>query len=535
MLLALLIVLVVAAVVAAVAGRRQVPTGHLGLVYRRIGRSHPDDRFAVRAHGSPGPQAATLAADRVYLRPFPIYRVSYVPQTYVPPGTIGVVVARAGAAPPVDRALCRHVECDHFQDGRAFLANGGQQGRQPGILRGGASYDVNPWLFEVITVDNIGDGRYDLTAEDLREITVPEGSTGVVIALEGEPPDDEDDAVGRRVPGHQSFQRPWVFLDNGGQRGAQAETLSHGGVYAINPWFARIALMPTRDLILEWSRKEYKPRSNFDAALDEIVINVEGHRLHFDMSQTIRIPAKAAPRLVGRFGEQEGDMFGASGAGNPAPVQRFVERVLGRTVEGYFQSTAADYHVLDFLAHHNEVRLELEERVRAALAEWDVEAVRTTLNDFEPEDTDIDAQRRQIARERDRRRFLEQRAGNVEIEARIEEVLTEVERQRGKIAAAELEERIRLLGRDSVALERFLEQLAKMNVPEFVGSDPNTLLHLPLPVAQNMINKYLAAAGRDAEPSDQQRLAAADNAALDGESPPEEPTDGAPPATPVGR
>jgi len=413
----LLMALVAAGVWALATGVYRVPTETVGLVHRRFGPNHPEDRFKVRTHGGPGPQAETLKANAIYLRPRFLYEVHCVPQTYVPPGTIGVVVANAGNPPQPDRTLCRHVECDYFQDGQAFLLNGGQMGRQPGILPGGAYYDINTWLFEVLTVRTIGEGRHGLTAADLTEIAVPEGRTGVVITLEGASPND-DDPVGGNVPGHESFQLASVFLANGGQRGAQAETLSHGGVYRINPWFARVVLIPTHDLILEWTRKDKKAATNYDAALDEIVVNVEGHRLRFEMTQTIRIPAKSAARLVGRFGEQETDTFGTSDASKPLPVQRFVERVLGSTVEGYFTATASEYDVLEFVRGHIQVGLELEERVRNALAEWGVEAVRTTLNQFVPEDGGLDELRREIATERDRRRVLEYRTESADLEAK---------------------------------------------------------------------------------------------------------------------
>ena len=419
--------------------------------------------------------------------------------------------------------LCEHVECDYFQDGRAFLLGDGQMGRQPGILPGGASYDINPWLFEVLTVDTIGAGRHGLTAADLQEISIPEGSTGVVIALEGAPPDedDEDDgAVGRRVSGHGSFQFPWVFLDNGGQRGAQAETLSHGGVYRINPWFARIVLIPTRELTLEWSKKDSKSTGNYDAALDQIVVNVEGHRLRFDMSQTIRTPAKAAPRLVGRFGEQETDPFGSSDATNPAPVQRFVERVLGYTVEGYFQGTASEYTVLEFIAAQNEVCLEIGDRVREALAYWGVEAGRTTLGTFESEGMGLDELRREIVAERERNQVLEHREKNVVLEARAERIRIETDRERRKTEAAELEAQVEILGKDAIAMERFLAQLAKMGVPEFVGGDANALLqYMPLPAAQEMINRAMRRIETEADTTAPQQLNAAsgsDNADAEG-------------------
>src|SRR5262249_22961288 len=162
----------------------------------------------------PGPQAVTLRADRFYLLPSLLFRVTYVDRTVVPQGTIGVVVARAGAPPAPEQSLCRHVGGGLVQGGPAVLLRGGRVGRQVGSVPGG-EYDINPLLFEVITVDTIGAGRYDLTADDLREISIPVGTTGVVVTRVGAAPSDEaSGSVGQVVPGHASFQLPWVFLDN---------------------------------------------------------------------------------------------------------------------------------------------------------------------------------------------------------------------------------------------------------------------------------------------------------------------------------
>src|SRR5262249_36812283 len=161
--------------------------------------------------------------------------------------------------------LAQHVECDHFQDGAAFLRQGGEQGRQTGYLPGGGSYNINPELFKVITVETTERDRQDgLTAADLRGVTIPEGNIGVVIALDGRPPSPDPDVVGRVVEGHYSYQLPWVFLGRGGQRGVQEETLAGGSSYAINPWFARVVQVPTRDLHLEWTKKSQKEVGNFD-------------------------------------------------------------------------------------------------------------------------------------------------------------------------------------------------------------------------------------------------------------------------------
>ncbi|WP_143175685.1 SPFH domain-containing protein [Cryptosporangium aurantiacum] len=473
----------------------RVPGDHVGVVYRRYG-GHPGADFKVRTRGGAGPQAATLNADRVYLRPRWLYDVEFVPRVTVPTGTIGVVVAKHGAPPEPDRTLARHVECDSFQDGRAFLLGGGQVGRQQAVLLGGGSYDVNPHLFEVVTVDTVGAGRYGLTAADLHEISVPMGATGVVVVQEGAPALEQHGVVAPVVEGHASFQRPEVFLARGGRRGAQAETLSRGGVYRINPWFARVVLIPTRDLTLEWAKRT-KPDDNFDVALDQIRINVEGHWLRFDMSQTIRIPPSAAPYLIGRFGEQETVAHPSpSPTTSRAPVQRFVERVIGRTVESYFHATAAAHRVLVFMCRHDEVRLELEGRVREAISEYGVEAVKTTLNEFESETPELDVLRRYLAAVRDRGAALDYERQIAEKEEEIRTIRRAGDREDRSLESVALEDRLRLLGKDVVTTQIFLAELAAMQMPSVIAGDGDALLReLPVNRMYSLIDRVLGTDG----------------------------------------
>lgn len=569
-------------------GFHQLESGTIGIVYKRFGRKHSDDHQIVRTHGSPGPQAATLEADRLYWRLPLLYRVKPYPRTRVPPGTVGVVLAKAGERPDSAKMLADHIDCRSFEDGETFLRNGGQMGRQPAILPGGASYSINPELFEVVTVDTIRERRrsrrdvaderplarqiadltrqrdtvnaqlaqlremlsglantgeteladlarqrdtlndqlaelyemqsssafpsvsdtskndagaaqptlYGLTDEDLKEVSIPEGTTGVVIALEGAPPDDEERTgrplVGRKVEGHESFQRPWAFLANGGQKGAQAETLKPGAVYRINPWFVRHVLIPTSDLTLQWTSRDRDDDQRY-ASFGPIRINIQGIWLHCDLTQVIRIPAKAAGKLVGNFGEQGTDAFGKAGEGD-LPVRRFVERVLGRTVEGYFESIASEYDdVGEFLRRHKEeLRLELETQVRQALDEWDVEAVRTVLTRFVPEDEEFNAVRKATAEERERQRKLKQQRENLDTEVEIERLRIGIDRERRKSGAAELEEVIRLLGRDQISMERLTKELAAMGVPQQIIGDPGALREaLPLLLGRDMVGRLL--------------------------------------------
>ncbi len=90
------------------------------------------------------------------------YRVHKVPLVTIPQGKIGYVYARDGEPLPPSQTLGRVVECNNFQDARAFLgedgtdAPRGQRGRQRAILREGV-YAINPALFVVITEDTVQD------------------------------------------------------------------------------------------------------------------------------------------------------------------------------------------------------------------------------------------------------------------------------------------------------------------------------------------------------------------------------------------
>lgn len=500
-----------------------VPAGTVGIVNRRFGWPSQDEKFNVRVHGGQGVQADVLKENQRYFRPAILYKVTYVPRTVVPPGTIAVVVARAGGVAPTDRLLSRHIDCDHFQDGRAFLLGGGEQGRQPAILPGGARYDINTQLFEVITTGNIGDGRHGLTADDLQQIVIFAGEVGVVITRDGAPP--ETDEVGLPIAGHRSFQLPWVFLDAGGRSGVQEQTLGEG-TYRINPWFAKIVRIPTTSIILEWKDRAAKASADFDISLDQIVVTVEGFRLRTHMTQTIRIPRRAAPRLVGHFGESTNDSYGASDSRNPTPIQRFVQRVLGPVVAGSFQAIAAETDVATFMEQYSDVRLRVEGMVRQALDHWGIEAGRTTLHRFEPMDDHLNSLLQAPAQERERGRQLDHRLDNRRKEDAIDQYNLAAERERKKIEVAadvaKLEAEIGQLGADHVAMDRFLGHLSSMGVPQVVGGpDASAVLqYLPLTRALDLIHQSRRPAGpvdQIGPGTDPPRLPAAEDSSWSGD------------------
>ena len=109
----------------------------VGIVVKRFGtRALPPGRFVALA-GEAGYQADTLAPGLHFGYWRWQFRILKVSVTVVPQGEIALVLAADGAPIPPERILGKVVDCDNLQDARKFLLNGGEKGRQLGILTAG--------------------------------------------------------------------------------------------------------------------------------------------------------------------------------------------------------------------------------------------------------------------------------------------------------------------------------------------------------------------------------------------------------------
>ncbi|MFE4972749.1 hypothetical protein ACFRAR_11600 [Kitasatospora sp. NPDC056651] len=474
--------------------RTQVPEGKIGLVTAKAGRTRPGSRalalpvpcddfqdgvnFLLNG-GEQGAQVGVLAGGQSYSINTELFQVRLVDRVHIPAGTIGLVDAKAGGNRPPGALFGPHVECDDFQDGERFLAGGGQQGKQLAVLQGGAYYDINPALFDVISTHNVAARGGPLEARHLKLISIPADRTGVVITLDGANP-GKDDQAGPHVPGHQGFHLPWVFLRNGGRRGVQEETLSGGTVSALNPYFVRVMLIPTNLLVLEWDEKTPEKQDNYDVHLGRITVTVQGYRLFVDVKQVIRIPAQSAPGLVRRNG---GALISDIGGLDPnrLPVQRFVQRVLGPIVTSYFNQIATASTVLEFVKNYRENRLELATLVENELRDWGVEAARTHLGEFRAEDETLNEMLKRTANEEMESEKLALQLENAEREDAIDKVRVEAERRRLRLP---LEAEIESLGLENVMVLKMLREIAQAPVPQFLsGGDLSAFLET-LPISR---------------------------------------------------
>src|SRR5207245_1392350 len=174
----------------------------VGIVVKRFGtRALPPGRF-VALGGEAGYQADTLAPGLHFGYWRWQYRIIKVSVTIVPQGEIALVLAADGASIPTERILGKVVECDNFQDARQFLLNGGEKGRQLGILTAGA-YRLNSALFTVITSANAPE--HGMAPDQLLLARVEPDQVGIVTALDGHSI-DAGEIAGPVIAGHDNFQ-----------------------------------------------------------------------------------------------------------------------------------------------------------------------------------------------------------------------------------------------------------------------------------------------------------------------------------------
>jgi uncharacterized membrane protein YqiK len=210
-----------------------VPDNSIGIVTKKFAlfgahRQLPDGRI-IALHGEAGFQADTLPPGlHVGFWPWQ-YKVDRKQFFTVPPGKLGCVEACDGQPLPAGRIIARQVDCDSFQDARAFLETNGQRGPQMQIIPPG-TYRINPLLFSVTLTD---------------AIIIPPGKIGVVEARDGKPL-----AAGRIIARHvecDSFQNPHAFMTGGGERGPQMAIIAPG-TYRINPLLFSVQLADVVDI-----------------------------------------------------------------------------------------------------------------------------------------------------------------------------------------------------------------------------------------------------------------------------------------------
>jgi hypothetical protein len=228
----LIIIGIILVLLLLVPGLKLITDLEVGILTRRMfGRKMPQGQVVAR-NGQIGVQADILMPGLYWRIPI-IWRIRKSPITEILPEEVGIVESIDGKAIPRGRLLGDEIECNHFQDAKMFLDNGGMKGPQVAILRPGI-YRINLYAFKVYKSP---------------VVEVPPERIGVVIANDGLPlpsgyivaprPLEAVTLKYPNVKNCQYFQDGQAFLNSAGHRGPQLDTLQPGRYY-INPLLFKV-------------------------------------------------------------------------------------------------------------------------------------------------------------------------------------------------------------------------------------------------------------------------------------------------------
>lgn len=184
---------------------------------RMFGEKMPQGRI-IACNGEIGIQANTLMPGLYFFNPI-TWKVEKEKVIIVGEEEIGVVESVDGESILTGRLLGDAVECNNFQDAKLFFENHGKKGPQIAILRPG-TYRINSRAFTI--------GKKLVTK-------IEQENLGVIVAKDGQPlPSAFIIAPKPENESHRFFQDGQAFINSGGFRGPQLDTLQPGEYY-INP------------------------------------------------------------------------------------------------------------------------------------------------------------------------------------------------------------------------------------------------------------------------------------------------------------
>ncbi len=371
------------------------------------------DQF-LQNGGQKGPQIMILPPGSYRINTS-LFRVERQPVTVIPNGHMGLIAAMDGSRIPEVNLLGRKVDGhSNFEDGNAFIVNGGQKGHQLDMLMPG-TYRINTALFSVSAV-------VPWTYIDSETI-------GIVTVLEGRPILDPTKIAAEELSLdlHSNFQNAAAFLAGGGQKGLQIPVLRSGN-YAINPWFAsieqvpmvevrigecgvvtsfvggegedttsadvnakivpngkrgiwteplgpgkhpintrvcKVDKVPTTQILLNWADNESSAHK-LDSNLKTITLRTaDAFNVSMDVSVIIHIAMADAPKVVANLGS----------------VDNMISQVLEPAISSHFRNSAQSVKALDLYTKRAELQARAKEHIQGVLRNHHIESKDTMIAD----------------------------------------------------------------------------------------------------------------------------------------------------------
>ncbi len=376
--------------------------------------AYQDADAFLRNGGQKGPQIRVLPPGNYRINTA-LFKVEMRPVTIIPNGHIGLITAMDGGRIMEGSLLSRKIEGhSNFENGQAFILNGGQKGHQLDVLMPG-TYRINTALFNVKAV--------------VPWTNIAADSVGIVTVLEGRPimkaREIAAEELGLDV--HNNFQDAAAFLAAGGQKGLQIPVLRSGN-YAINPWFAsiepvpmvevkigecavvtsfvgeegedttdsnvnakivangkrgiwaeplgpgrhplntkvcKVDKVPTTQILLNWADSQNSAHK-LDSELKTITLRTaDAFNVSMDVSVIIHIAMADAPKVVANLGS----------------VDNMISQVLEPAISSHFRNSAQAVKALDLYTKRAELQAHAKEHLQSVLRVHHIESKDTMIAD----------------------------------------------------------------------------------------------------------------------------------------------------------
>lgn len=419
--------------------------------------TYQDGEAFLRNGGQKGPQIDVLPPGKYRLNTY-LFRLKLIKAVRIPAGAVGVVIANDGEPMAPGRLLARHTEGHTaFQDGEAFLENGGQRGPQIEVILPG-QYRINTDLFAV---------KVEPAA------IIKANQVGLVTARDGDPL-PEGELVARTVSGHNDFQDASAFLAGGGQRGPQFDLLKPGtyyinplmfevspdnvaviergevavlvsnvgaepetmtpeerlasgqevyvvpagfrgiqrevagpGVYYLNRWAYIAYIVPTTNLTIDWAVDTGLESENSSTAgtisraqlFNPLsVISRDGFEMSVSVKVVIRVRPDQAPLMVAKIGS----------------IENLIDHVIHPMIDSSFRNQASSSAAMNFMQDRADEQAKAESRAREELEKYHVECVSVLISQIVLPQELMSIQTRRVIAAQQQEMFVEQQKAEQE-------------------------------------------------------------------------------------------------------------------------
>jgi uncharacterized membrane protein YqiK len=337
--------------------KTRVPEGSIGIVTAADGLALAPGQLLARSvqghdnfqkaevflknSGQKGPQID-------YLRPgtynifADMFQIRLSEAVQITENQIGIVEAADGAPMPVGDIVAQTPDMgshNSYQDGQAFLSNGGLRGPQTTVLRPGRYY-VNPYLFNV-------------TVKPVTQVR--QGEVGVLISNIGQDPDLGSVVTKDEVPGAQRYVVP------DGYRGIQQHVLGPG-TYNINPLAYIVVIVPTTTRSVEWSRSP-----DADDPFDPFtVVSHDGFEMQVEVRCQYRVLPENAPFVIQKLGT----------------IDDLENNVIHPQIDGIFRAQVSKSPAIAYQQNRAEEQSAADLAVRDDLRKYRVEVVSVMITNI---------------------------------------------------------------------------------------------------------------------------------------------------------